>query len=142
VDRYVLHLDNLSAGSYVITAVAKAPDAEVLSNPVRIFVLKPFESGNYMRGGLTGSLPRASWGRAVSVDQQCAFPLPAGLVKLATAFETPSQLGENYGTRLSGYIIPPKRVHTCFTLHQMTRAPLPQHERSACNKTLIAWNRI
>ncbi len=110
--------ENVLPGEYELTA--RATDnggATATSAPVRITVtegpLPPRMVAGYLRRQVYLNIPGMTLADLTSSPK---FPNQPDLVDLNTPFETPSNVYDNYGVRLTGFVLPPVTGEYVFYL--------------------------
>jgi hypothetical protein len=129
-------------GEYELTA--RATDnggATTLSGPVHITVLAPpVPPPPVLVGGLRREVFTNIPGILLAdLTNHAKFPDHPDLVDLVRSFETPSNIDENYGTRLRGFLLPPVTGDYVFYLASDDQGALfLSTDENPANKRLIA----
>src|SRR5690606_20563893 len=99
---YSYNWNNVASGTYTIVVKATDNDGGSGSASVSVFV----SSGQACEGA--GSITHERW-TGISGTDIASIPLdePSDLSGIITLFEAPQNTGDNYGTRIRGYICPP-----------------------------------
>jgi hypothetical protein len=84
-----------------------------------------FRSDALARGFLRREVFREVWGSSIAdLTNVATFPYCPEISGLVTSFEAPSQWGDRYGQRLSGWILPPTTTNYIFWLAADDQAAL------------------
>jgi hypothetical protein len=86
------------------TVVVSNPGGSITSAPANLLVFAP---GAIITGGLRREVyTNAAGGSIGDLPYRMTFPDLPDITNIVTSFELPANFGENYGVRLSGFILP------------------------------------
>ena len=143
-EPYSFTWTNVGTGTFSLTARATVHGSlSVTSTPVAITVLSP---GRFNHGYLKGEVYRDILGGTLdNLTNNVKFPDHPDFVGFVSSFEAPTNVGEHYGQRLSGYCEPPLSGEYAFYISSDDQGALfLSTDESPAHKRLIAsepaWN--
>lgn len=129
--------NNVPAGNYTIRVLATASGGGVGESTINVLVNYDGSSECFA----SGTLLREVW-TGVQYADVASIPLDEApdIVDDITVFEIPTNWGDNYGTRVSGYICPPVTGTYTFWIASNDQSELwLSTDDNPANKQMLAW---
>lgn len=136
---YSFTWNNVEEGNY--TLVAKAIDASGTSTSESVEITVLADGGGSTACAGTGTILREVWNN-IQYSDVASIPLntPPDEVSELTLFEDPTNAGDHYGTRVSGYLCVPATGAYTFWIASNDNSELwLSTDSDPANKTLIAY---